>query len=178
MHDSLRPWANQIAILSVCGDAEAWIFDVDQLPAEQRTALSTTHLAAFAALLKQRGIDLLQDYEPFALLGTSMPAAAQRVLDLSAPHEGALLRKKANGTVFYVAAADDLRGYFVADDVAVLQLRESSRTVRDRVDYRGTPTTRTGFTLEQYAIAGNPLTWTVSKHGGLIGLFERMLGKG
>lgn len=177
MHESLRPWVNQIALFSVCGDAEAWIFDVDQLTSEQRTGLLETHLAAFAAQLRRRGIELLRDYEPFALLGTSMPDAVQRALDLSAPHEGAFVRKKANGAVFYVAAADDLRGYFVADDVSALQLRESARTVRPPIDYRGTPTTRTGFTLEQYAIGGNPLTWTMSKHRGVIGLFERMFGK-
>lgn len=178
MDESLRPFANQIVVFSVCGDAEAWVFDIDAIGAEERAALVATHLKAFAEQLRRRGSDLLGEYEPFALLGNSMPAAALGVVDLGAPHEGTLLRKKKNGAIFYVAAADDVRGYFVADDATTLGFREAGQKPRGAVTYGGTPTMRTGFTLEQYAIGGNALAWTMSKHTGVIGLFERMFGKG
>ena len=167
-----------MVVFSVCGDAEAWIFDAEAIPPDERAALVKTHLAAFSDQLRSRGVDLFADFEPFALLGTSMPAAARNAVDLSAPHEGAFLRKKKNGAIFYVAAADDLRGYFVADDAGQISFREAGAQVKGPVTYGAAPTMRTGFTLEQYAIGGNALTWTMSKHTGVIGLFERMFGKG
>lgn len=178
MHQALERFVNQMVVFSVCGDAEAWIFDGEALTPDDRVALAKAHLAAFSDQLRSRGVDLFAEFEPFALLGTSMPAAARNAVDLSAPHEGAFLRKKKNGAIFYVAGADDLRGYFVANDAGEIPFREAGCQVRGPVTYDGSPTKRTGFTLEQYAIGGNALTWTMSKHTGVIGLLERMFGKG
>lgn len=170
---ALHPFLNTIAILNVCGDAEAWVFDHASLSAAQQQALVDTHLKAFDANLRRQKRSL-SEFTPFALFGTSMPAAARNALDLSAPHEGTLLYKNDTGRVLYVSAADDLRAWFVADSVARLGLRESSAAVRGAVDYAGEPTTTTGFTLEQYAIGGNKLAQVIGKRTGLLGILERV----
>lgn len=82
--------------------------------------------------------------------------------------------KNATGAVLYVTAADDLRGWFVADTIDTLGLRESSARVRGPVDFAAPPTTTTGFTLEQYAIVGNKLAQVIGKRTGILGIFERM----
>jgi hypothetical protein len=174
LHASLLPFQNQVAIFNVCGDAEAFVFDFAALPAAQQAALVAAHLQAFEANLRRQKRSLVE-FTPFALLGTSMPAAAQSALDLSAPHEGTLLIKNATGSVLYVTAANDHRAFFVADSIDALGLRESSARVRGPLDFTATPTATTGFTLEQYAIVGNKLAQVIGKHTGVIGIFERML---
>lgn len=174
MHPAVAPFANSIVIFNVCGDAEAYVFDVDALAAPQREALVAGHLRAFVDNLQRQKRDP-SDFVPFALLGTSMPRAAQ-TFDMSAPHEGTLLLKRDSGRVLYVTAADDPRAFFVADSVAQLQLRESGASVDGAVDMTCTPTTSTGFTLEQYAIVGNKLAQVIGKHTGLRGVIERLLG--
>lgn len=173
LHASLLPFQNQVAIFNVCGDAEAFVFDFAALPPAQQAALVGAHLQAFEANLRRQKRSLAE-FTPFALLGTSMPRAARDALDLSAPHEGTLLVKNTTGAVIYVTAANDHRAFFVADTIDALGLRESSARVRHAIDFTTTPTTTTGFTLEQYAIVGNKLAQVIGKHTGIIGIFERL----
>ena len=171
----LQPFTHSIAVLNVCGDAEAYVFDVDVLSPAQRDDLVATHLRAFADNLVRQKKKPWEIFAPVALLGTSMPAVCHGVVDLSAPHEGCLLVKKSTGGLFYVAAADDYRGFFVADAVDALALRPSSAKLpADPVDFKATPTTVSGFTLAQYAIV-NPLAQVIGKRTGLLGVIERLL---
>lgn len=176
MDPALALHAGRIVIYTVLGDAEAFVFDVDTLSADQRSALVAAHLAAFAGNLTRRGRSV-DEYPPIALLGTSMPDAPQGRLDLSAPHEGALVQKRATGAVYYVAAADDLRAWHVADSVAALNFRESCVDhvfTAEELDFGATPTVRTEFTLEQWKLGGNKRPLSIGKHGGLLGIFERV----
>lgn len=179
MLEPLKPFAHSIAMFNVCGDAEAYVFDVDALTDAQRNDLVAAHLRAFADNLVRQRREPWTEFQPVALLGESMPAACRDVVDLSAPHEGTLLVKRKTGGLFYVAAADDFRAYFVADSAGAMGFRPTGTTLRGGVgdiDFKATPTTRTGFTLEQYGIAGNPLAQVIGRHTGLRGLIERLRG--
>jgi hypothetical protein len=176
MDASLTPHLGRVVLYTVLGDAEAFVFDFDALSVAQRAALVAGHLAAFAANLKGRGRSV-DEFPPFALLGESMPPEPGGTVDLSAPHEGALVTKRTTGAVYYVSAADDLRAWHVADSIAALGFRESCV---DRVftpaelTFEGPPSTHTGFTLEEWATAGNKRSLSIGKRSGLLGFFERV----
>jgi hypothetical protein len=176
MDAALTPHLGRVVVYTVLGDAEAFVFDFDALSGAQRAALVAGHLAAFEANLKGRGRSI-DEFPPFALLGNSMPAGPGGTVDLSAPHEGALVTKRATGAVYYVSAADDLRLWEVADSVAALNFRESCV---DRVFtpaalvFDAPPTTHTGFTLDEWATAGRKRPLALGKRSGLLGFFERV----
>ena len=176
MDASLEPHLGRIVIYTVLGDAEVFVFDVDTFSPAQKDALVAGHLAAFAAQLKRRGRSI-EEFPPFALLGNSMPRAVRGHVDLSAPHEGALVTKRATGAVFYVSGADDLRLWGLVDRVGALRFRESCfdrEFPASELAFDDPPTRTTGFTLDEWKTAGDKRPLALGKYSGILGVFERV----
>jgi hypothetical protein len=144
---------NQGAVVTVLGDADAYIFDFDALPTARKQELIRHHLAAFhARRLAEDKPDWAAKTVPFALLGHSIPPELLGRIDLSAPHEGVLMLHSESSTVLYVASNDDERLAVSHPEFEMLSLRKmGSRYELDaattRFDYAVDRTESEGFTL-------------------------------
>ena len=181
MHRSIFSRFGKLVIVHIMGDAEAFYFDWTALDPGQRARIIHDHLAAFEHNLRAQGRDWQGELIPFALLGTSLPAAVRDyVEELSAPHEGTLLMKRSNGRIYYCAAADDYRAYAVYDAPDKIPVADSH--LLQPFDVRGLdfatgegPTSRRGFTLEQMQTErALPPPLAIGRKTGLMGVFERV----
>jgi hypothetical protein len=124
--EALRPFFDKVAIVQVLGDAEAYCFDWSALPAKKRKELLENHFAAAdQAMQKKKGKDWLEKFQPFALLGHSIPGSIAAQLEFSAPHEGTLFVHKEHGPILYCAAKDDPRLALMHESVEALNPVES-----------------------------------------------------
>lgn len=164
----LEKHLGQLTVLDILGDVEAYVFDFSALPEAKQAELIAHHLAAFDARKRQEGkADWATGFVPFALLGESMPPKVRARVDLSAPHEGVLLRHAKTGAIVYAASKSDAKLAIVAEDEDGLNARESF--LRDTFDaqafsyaYEVDRSESEGFTLGQIetmmSVAGGELT--------------------
>jgi hypothetical protein len=179
MNESITSRFNKLVIIQVLGDAEAFFFDWTKLNDAQKTALIARHAAKFADKMahKRKEPNWPDDTVPFALLGTSMPGEVQRVVDLSAKHEGLLLYRKASGRVLYVAASDDDVAYSPWDKLDQLETNDSFHQEAfavEKLDFAGPPTQRTGFTLGQLRLANGPVMVAIGRFREPLATLERV----
>ncbi|HOX46220.1 MAG TPA: hypothetical protein PK668_21630 [Myxococcota bacterium] len=124
--EALRPFFGKIAIVQVLADAEAFCFDWDALPGKKRQELLEHHFAAVdQAMRKMKGAGWLEKFQPFALLGHSIPSSITKRIEFSAPHEGLLFVHKEHGPILYCAAKDDPRLAMMHESVEALRPVES-----------------------------------------------------
>jgi hypothetical protein len=122
----LNEWVGKCILVQIMGDAEAYLFDYDALPDEQRRALVDHHLRAFSARMKREGKDdWSKRVVPFALLGHSMPPEVRGRIDLSAPHEGVLLLHRESAGVLYCASNEDEQLAIAYPDTDALGAQET-----------------------------------------------------
>lgn len=119
-------WVGKAMIIDIVGDAEAYFFDFHRLSDEHRAELLTHHLAAYDQRKRDEGKhDWWQAVVPIALLGESMPPKIRGLFDLSAPHEGVVLRHSESGALLYAASKDDDKLAVLAPDLESISPRES-----------------------------------------------------
>lgn len=124
--EALKPFFGKVAIVQILGDAEAYCFDWTKLPAEKKTGLIEHHFAAVdRAMQKKKGKGWLEQIQPFALLGHSIPSVIANQIEFSAPHEGVLFFHKEHGAVLYCASKDDPRLALMQESIEALNPSES-----------------------------------------------------
>lgn len=124
--EALKTFFEKVAIVQILGDAEAYCFDWDALSSQKKKDLIQGHFAAAdRAMQKKKGKKWLEQFQPFALLGHSIPSAIAKNIEFSAPHEGALFFHKEHGAVLYCASKDDPRFALMRESIEALNLSES-----------------------------------------------------